>query len=148
MAIETTLHPVGADQQVTVKAPQNYALAIRRVDKDNVRCYLLAEKDLLALVGEAHIEVPDDVLDFALEEGIVEYLERAVKATREVFADADRITASLKEDEYGERYVDVNAAVRDGPETEAEKYSACVEKWATLMPPHAGGKIHLSTSWA
>jgi hypothetical protein len=93
-------------------------------------------------------ELPQEVLDFAIDQNIVEYVKQAVQATREVFADADRVTVTLKQDEYGDRYVDINAVVRDEPEAEAEKYSACVERWATLIPPGVGGKVQLSTSWA
>jgi len=98
--------------------------------------------------GNQQVKLPDDVLKFSLDQGIAEYVERAINAAKEIFAGADRVTASLKRDEYGEPYVDVDAVIHDSPEAEAEKYSACAEKWASLMPPHAGGKIHLSTSWA
>jgi hypothetical protein len=149
MAVEPNTVPVGENGQVTLTAPEKGALAVRRVDNSTVRVYPLSEADLLALLGEdGHVELPDDVLEFSREQGIVEYVERAMQAAREVFAGADRVTASLKSDEYGEPYVDIDVVVGDDPEAEAEKYSACVEKWATLIPPQAGGKIQLSTAWA
>ena len=93
--------------------------------------------------------LPEDVLKFAEEHDLVEHVEKAIRATREVFTDAVRITVSLKRDpEYGDIQVNVNALIPDGdPDAEAENYSTCLEKWAAFMPPKVIGMISLSTSW-
>jgi len=97
----------------------------------------------------AEANLPESVLEFSRNQGIVEYVERAIKLAREVFADAELISVSLKKDpEFGYAYVDIHAVVHDDPESEAERYSACAVKWASLMPADVAGKIHLSTSWA
>lgn len=57
------------------------------------------------------------------------------------------MTISLKQDEYCDPYVDINAIVDEAPESEAELYSRCVEEWASFLPPHVGGRLQLSTSW-
>lgn len=91
----------------------------------------------------------EDVLKFAQDNCIVEYVEKAIQAARDVFADAERISVSLKRDpEFGSHYVDISAMVHDDPESEAEKYSTCMGKWVVFMPPSVGEKIQLSTSWA
>jgi hypothetical protein len=148
MTIETKTIPIGEQEQITLTAPGKDILALRRVGKDAVRIYRVSEKDLLKLLGEdAPVELPDDVVSFCLDQDLVGYVEAAVRTVRAVFAGADPVTVSLKRDEYGDSYVDVHAVVPDNPEAEAEKYSACVEKWAAFIPPHFGGKIHLSTSF-
>ena len=93
----------------------------------------------------------EDVLKFAQQHGIVEYVDKAIHAARSVFTNAERVTASLTRDpEYGIPYVEVHVVLHadEEPETEAEKYSACVGKWAPLVPPRLGELIQLSTSWA
>ncbi len=75
------------------------------------------------------------------------YVEKAVRTAREVFAGQDRVTVSIKRDEYGDAYVDINARVDEGPEAEAELYSRCVEEWASFIPPQVAGAIQLSNSW-
>ena len=148
MAVETQIIPVGENEQVTLTAPRN-ALALRRVNKNTVEVFPVSEKDLLTLVGaEERVELAEEVRDFSAAAEILPFVEKAIQAARAVFAGADRVTASLKRDEYGETFVDVDVVVRDDPDAEAEKYSACVEKWASFMPPDAAGQIHLSTSWA
>jgi hypothetical protein len=92
----------------------------------------------------------EDVLQFAQQHGIVEYVEKAMKAAREVFTDAERVTASLKRDpEYANIYVDVHVVLRpdEEPETAAEKESECVSRWVSFMPPQVD-QISLSSSWA
>ena len=92
-----------------------------------------------------------DVLKFAEQHGIVDQVEKAMKAAREVFTAAPRVTAGLKRDpEYGNVYVDVHVVLQadEEPETEAEKYSECVGKWVAFLPPTVGEEIQLSTSWA
>jgi hypothetical protein len=148
MTVEMNTGP-GVEKDHLLTAPPTYGLAVCRVSQDSVRVYLVAEKDLLALVGDREaLELPDNVLRFGLEHHILEYLERAMKAAREVFAGAHRLTASLQRDEYGDPYVAVDVAVPDDPEAEAEHYSACAERWAALIPPEVGAKIQLTTSWA
>jgi len=89
-----------------------------------------------------------EVLAFAQAHNLVDFVERAVKTTREVFPDAERIEISLKRDpEFKDQYIDVNAVVNDGPDSEAERYSDCSGKWASILPPEIGEQIHLSTSW-
>jgi hypothetical protein len=146
--METTTIQVDKNAQLTLPMPKECAL-IRRLNDDTVRVDLLSERDLLALVSERkQLELPDNVVQFARQHGIVEYVEEAMKAVKDVFANADRIIASLKQDEYGDSYIDINAVVQDDPEAEAQKYSACVERWAMFIPPDAGDMIHFSTSWA
>jgi hypothetical protein len=94
------------------------------------------------------VGVPEVVLKFSRANGIETFVEKAIQTTREMFADADQISVGMKEDEYGESYVSINAAIRDNPESEAEKYSACVQKWSSFLPAAVGSKIQLSTSWA
>jgi hypothetical protein len=94
------------------------------------------------------LEIPESVLQFAREQGIAEYIHKAQEIVRATFVSADRVTVSMKRDEYGDSYVDINAVVSDDPALEAEKYSACVERWSSLIPAHVGGHIQLSTSWA
>jgi hypothetical protein len=90
-----------------------------------------------------------EVLTFAQAHNLVDYVDRAVKATRDVFTEAERIEISLKRDpEFKNLYIEINAVVSDSPELEAEKYSACSAKWALIIPPEVGEMIHLSTSWA
>jgi hypothetical protein len=93
------------------------------------------------------LAIPESVLQFVREHAIGQYLEKAMEITREVFIGAG-LAVSMKRDEYGDNYVDLHAIVSDDPVTEAEKYSACVERWCALIPPHVGSKIQLSTSWA
>ncbi len=92
--------------------------------------------------------ISESAVRFSSEQGILVYVELAIKTTREIFTDAEKIATCLKRDEYGEQYVEINAVVYDNPDCEAEKYSACVEKWSSLIPPQVGNKIQLSTSWA
>jgi hypothetical protein len=99
-----------------------------------------------------HIDelLSDDVVKFAQDHGILEYVEMAIKSAREVFADAVRIGATVREDqEFGFPYVDVHVVLHadEKPETEIEKYSECTLKWAPHIPPDLGGLVHLSTSW-
>ena len=94
MSVETQIIAVGENEQLTLKAPKG-ALAIRRVDKNKVEVFLLSEKALLALVGEP--EGPDfsaDVRQFAIDRGILPYVEQAVRTAQEVFAGADRVTVA------------------------------------------------------
>ncbi len=100
-----------------------------------------------------HIDeaISDDVLKFSRQHGIVEYVEKAIKAAREVFMDAERVSARLKRDpEYGNLYVDVHVVMHanEEPETAAEKHSECVGKWVSFLPLTVGEEIQLSTSWA
>jgi hypothetical protein len=148
MAVEAQIIPVGENEQVTLTAPKK-ALALRRLNKSSVEVFLVSEKDLLALVGaEKQVDLPKDVRTFAQAEGILPFVERAAQAVQEVFTGAERMIASLKQDEYGDPFVAIEVFLDDPPEVEAEKYSACVERWANLLSPAAAGKIHLSTSWA
>ena len=81
------------------------------------------------------VVISDDAMKFAQEHRILEYVETAMKAAREVFTDARSITARLKRDpQYGDWYVDVHVVLRDEeePDTEAERYSDCLGKWVTL----------------
>lgn len=147
MAVETQILTIGENEQVTLTAPRN-ALALRRVNKNTVEVIPVSEKDLLALVGaEEQVALPEEVRTFSAAEGLLPFVKKAIQAARAEFGGADPVTISLKQDEYGESFVDINVIVRDTPEAEAEKFSACAERWATLMPPHAAGKIHLTTSW-
>ena len=66
--------------------------------------------------------ISEDVLKFSQEHGILEYVERAMKAAREVFTDGEGITASLKRDpEFGDLYVDIHVTLRDSEEPEAQR---------------------------
>lgn len=91
-----------------------------------------------------------EVLQFAQQHGIVEYVEKAMKAAREVFADGERVMASVKRDpEYGDLYVEVHVVLHahEEPETAAEKDSECIGKWVSFLPPQVDN-IRLSSSWA
>src|SRR5262249_61136937 len=135
--------------QFPLTAPTEVALVVRRLDKDSVRVYLLKDEALLPLLGEEEPpELPDDVREFSRAHGILEYVEKALQAAREVFSHANRVGVSLKEDEYGETYVDIHAVVPEDVEAEVANYSACVERWVSFFPPHVGSIIQLSTSWA
>ncbi len=121
---------------------------MRRVDKNKVEIFPLTDKALRTLVDEQErLDFSVEVRQFSMDRGILPYVERAVWTAREVFAGQDRVTVSIKRDEYGEAYVDINVLVDAGPEDEAELYSRCVEEWAGFIPPHAAGAIQLSTSW-
>jgi hypothetical protein len=94
--------------------------------------------------------LPENVLQFSRQHGILEHVEKAMNAARDVFSDARRVSASVKCDpEYGYSYVDVHVLLHpdEVPEAEAEKYSECVGRWAPAVPPEEGETIHLSTSW-
>jgi hypothetical protein len=148
MSVETQIIAVGENEEVTLKAPQG-ALAMRRVDKNKVEVFPLSEQALRTLVDEQ--ERPDfaaDVRQFSMDRGILPYVEKAVRTAREVFAGQERVTVSIKRDEYGEAYVDIHVLVDEGAEAEAELYSRCVEEWASFIPPQVAGAIQLSTSWA
>jgi hypothetical protein len=93
-------------------------------------------------------EIPENVRQFVRAQALGEYVDKAIEVARAVFIGTDHIVVSMKRDEYGDDYVDINAVVSDDPALEAEKYSACAERWSSLIPAHAGGKIQLSTSWA
>ena len=101
-------------------------------------------KTLVSQEGLAAL--PEDVQKFAGDNGLLPYLPQAIETTRQASPDAQDITATLKRDEYGDRYVDIHALVHDDPETEAQKYSDCMERWASFIPPSAAERIQLSTS--
>ncbi len=86
MNVETQIITVGENEEVTLKAPKG-AMAMRRLDKNNVEVFLLSEKELLALVGEPERpDVPAEVRQFAIDRGILTYLEKAVRTAQDVFA--------------------------------------------------------------
>jgi hypothetical protein len=148
MSVKTQIIAVGENEEVTLKAPKG-ALAMRRVDDYKVEVFLLSDRALLALVDEQ--ERPDisiDVRQFATDRGMLPYVEKTVRTAREVFAGQDRVTVSIKRDEYGDPYVDINVLVDEGAESEAELYSRCALEWASFIPPQVAGAIQLSTSWA
>ncbi len=93
--------------------------------------------------------IAEDALKFSQEQGIVEYVEKAMRAARDVFRDAEPIMARLKRDpEYGDLFVEIHVLLREDeePETAAEKDSSCYERWS-FIPAEIGGKICLSSSW-
>ena len=95
--------------------------------------------------------ISEDALKFSQQHGIIEYVEKAMQAAREVFADAERITTALKQDpEFGAWYVEIHVVLHDNvqPETEPEMYYECLGKWTPFVPPQLGGLIRVSTSWA
>ena len=100
------------------------------------------------MTGQQPLPVAEDLASFCQKEGITAYLQRAIEATREMFPNAEAVTTSLRRDEYGVTFVAIDARIADDPGTEAEKYSRCMERWASLIPPQHAGKIQLSTSWA
>ena len=93
--------------------------------------------------------ISHDAMKFAEAQRILEYVEKAMEAAREVFADAGPITATLKRDpEVGELYVEVHVVLHEEeqPETAAEKDAACLGEWGKILPANVGN-ICLSTSW-
>ena len=92
--------------------------------------------------------IAEDALKFSQEQGIAEYVERAMQAAREAFTDAERVTASLKRDpEYGDLFVDISAVVPFDLDAEEQHRDACLAKWASFIPLDVHGKITLSSSW-
>ena len=93
--------------------------------------------------------ISEDALRFSKEQGIVEYIEKALQAARAAFTDAECVTASLKKDmEFGDFFVDIVAIVPFDLDAEAEHHDTCLGQWVSFMPADVSGKIRLSTAWA
>src|SRR5262245_55397476 len=95
------------------------------------------DSDMVVKTTRTDGAISEDARQFAQENRILEYLEKAMRAVREVYADGEPISASLKTDgEYGHSFVEIHVRLRDGeqPETAAAKDSACYEKWAAFLP--------------
>jgi hypothetical protein len=147
MSVETQIIDVGENEQLTLKAPKG-ALAVRRLDRNKVEVFPLSEQALLALTGEQErARLTPHVREFSIERRILIYVEKALQTAQEIFGGADCVTVSVKRDEYGDSYVDINAVVDEDPEAEAQLYSRCVEEWASFITPDIGSAIQLSTSW-
>jgi hypothetical protein len=97
---------------------------------------------------QADEALSEDVVRFAQEHLMVDHVQKAILATREVFMEAERIVVSLKRDpEFDDINLNINAVIPEyDPDLEAEKYADCLGKWASFMPPKVLGIISLSTS--
>ena len=83
MTFEARTIAVGENEQLTLTAPKKFKFKVQQVDNNTVTVSLVADQGAFAPGGEEkQTDLPDDVLAFSRDQGIVEYLKSAIKAAQ------------------------------------------------------------------
>jgi hypothetical protein len=103
---------------------------------------------MIAKTTQIDVPIPIEVRRFADEHNLLGYVQAAIQAVREVYADAERIVVSMKRDpEFDTPLIDINAVIPDeDPEVAAERHWDCLSKWTKGIPPEVDN-IRVSTTW-